>query len=79
MFATYFQMPATTTRILLSHTNWEQQDLLGKLTDENRAEFFQKAHVLDPFAEEENKANKSNETNECNICFTELAKEVEIK
>lgn len=71
-------MPATTTRILLSHTKWEKQDLLGKLTDDNRDEFFRKAHVLDPFADDIPEGDKSNGSVECNICLTDILQEVQI-
>lgn len=71
-------MPATTTRILLSHAKWEKQELLDRLTAEkSRNEFFRKAQVLDPFTDDDtDPADKSGEPIECNICFTEISQEV---
>ncbi|XP_031626531.1 potential E3 ubiquitin-protein ligase ariadne-1-like [Contarinia nasturtii] len=65
------QMPATATRILLSHTKWQKEELLVKLTADDSDEFFKKAHVLNPFAEDNSPKAVSN-VHECNICLTEL-------
>lgn len=63
-------MPATIIRILLSRTKWDKDELLSKLTDENRHEFFAKANVTDPF-DNETVAPQSPEQNvTCGICFT---------
>lgn len=69
-------MPATTIRILLSHSKWEKQDLLDKLTAENCDEFFEKAHVLNPFAQTSETQHSVDELRECNICFMELSEDV---
>lgn len=67
-------MPATTTRILLSQSNWEKQHLLDKITGEVSDEYFNKANVLNPFADPIERDASQNL--ECNICFTEISKEV---
>lgn len=69
-------MPATTTRILLGHTKWEKQDLLDKLTADNSDEFFEKAHVLNPFCETTEPVRPADEQIQCNICFMDVSQDV---
>lgn len=70
------QMPATTIRILLIHTKWEKQHLLDKLTAENCDDFFEKAHVLNPFADTNEVEHAPDELHQCNICFIEVSQNV---
>lgn len=68
-------MPATTTRILLSHTKWDKQELLDKLTDEKVDEFFERAHVLNPFSKKPKRKTAQKKIT-CSICFGEFSKNV---
>lgn len=43
-------MPDSDIRILLNHTKWDSNELLLRLTNENRAEFMANAKVSNPFA-----------------------------
>lgn len=74
-FCFVFKIPATTTRILLSHLKWDKPELLEKLTDSSCDEFFKTANVLNPF--KAIKKKKSLRTKiECAICFTKLSASV---
>ncbi|XP_055297193.1 E3 ubiquitin-protein ligase ariadne-1-like [Sitodiplosis mosellana] len=68
------EMPATTTatRILLSHTKWDKQELLDRLTDENRDEFFKVAHVQNPFKVQPKKRPTRKQLT-CSICFSDFS------
>lgn len=69
-------MPATIIRILLSHTKWDKDELLSKLTDENRDKFFAKANVTDPF-DNKTVVEKSSEQNvTCGICYVDFSPKV---
>lgn len=69
-------MPATIIRILLGHTKWDKDELLSKLTDENRYEFFAKANVTDPFATVAVDTKSSEQNATCGICFTDFLPKV---
>lgn len=72
-------MPATTTttRILLSHTKWDKQELLDRLTADDRDTFFKVAHVQNPFTKTPSKrATRKKLT--CSICFSEFSQIVSI-
>lgn len=65
-------MPATTTRILLSHVKWDKQELLDKVTSGDCSKFFEEAHVLDPFKKKIQKKPPPGTEVECIICFSEF-------
>lgn len=69
-------MPTTTIRILLGHTKWDKDELLSKLTDENRSEFFARANVTDPFEDQTLPANTSEQNVTCGICFMDFQQKV---
>lgn len=75
-FCFVFKIPATTTRILLSHLKWDKQECLEKLSDEDRREeFFKTANVLNPF--KAIKKKKLTRTKiECDICLTKSSPSV---
>lgn len=62
------QMPAT-TRILLNYVKWDKQELLDRITNDKFNEFFEQAHVLNPFVDRIDEDIW--ETYECNSCFLE--------
>lgn len=72
-------MPDSAIRILLNHTKWDKEDLLLRLTHENRAEFIANANIFNPFENvdgpellpEQNPQNFS-----CAICLGDTAQEV---
>lgn len=72
------QLPPTTIRILLSHTKWDTDELLSKLTEnaENRADFFARANVTDPMTKKPAVRKSSRKRIECSICFTECIQKV---
>lgn len=72
----YFQMPATTARILLSHKKWNYQEVLDKLTDEKLDEFFERANVLNPFSENPTPNHETQTDLTCSICFMECSQDV---
>lgn len=72
-------MPATTIRILLSHTKWDKDELLSKLTDENRCEFFAKANVIDPSVNTAVVEKLPPQNVTCGICLTEFLQKVRIR
>ncbi|XP_031626489.1 E3 ubiquitin-protein ligase arih1l-like isoform X2 [Contarinia nasturtii] len=65
------EMPATTARILLSHTKWDVREVLDRITDDNCDKFFEKAHVQNPFESPKMK-RKSNTEHTCTICFMDF-------
>lgn len=73
MFIHLFQIPATTTRILLNHFKWDKEKLMEKYYDGDQETFFRDAHVINPF----NKPTvvsrpklKRSGTELCEICFS---------
>lgn len=44
-----FQIPATTTRILLNHFKWDKEKLMERYYDGDQEKFFCDAHVINPF------------------------------
>lgn len=73
-------MPPIITRILLNHTKWEKQELLDRLTADDRDEFFKKAKVTDPFAEVSTDDEKQLQQDEtmCMICFSDSTDQVSV-
>lgn len=67
-------MPAATTRILLSYTKGDKQELLDRITDDKCNQFFEEAHVSNPFVERID--DDVWETYECNLCFLEYSYKV---
>lgn len=68
------QLPSTTTRILLSHTKWDKQELLYRLTGDDRDKFFEEAHVQNPFKKKVMRRTRSKVT--CSICYSDFPKKV---
>lgn len=46
---TRFQIPATTTRILLNHFKWDKEKLMERFYDGDQEKMFKDAHVINPF------------------------------
>lgn len=46
---TFFQIPATVTRILLNHFKWDKEKLMERFYDGNQEELFSEARVINPF------------------------------
>lgn len=44
-----FQIPATTTRILLNHFKWDKEKLMERFYDGDQEKLFKDAHVINPF------------------------------
>lgn len=44
-----FQIPATTTRILLNHFKWDKEKLMERFYDGDQEKLFAEAHVINPF------------------------------
>ena len=44
-----FELPPCTTRILLSHFNWDKERLLEKFYEDNQDKLFKDAHIVNPF------------------------------
>lgn len=61
-------IPKTTTRILLNHSNWDKDKLLEKYYDGDQETFFREAHVVNPF--KTIKSLKTSESSECQVCFS---------
>lgn len=71
------QLKETTTRILLGHTKWDKQELLDKLTEEDREQFFAKARVTNPFLEKPvAKRSTRHKKMTCSICFSDCSQAV---
>lgn len=47
--AIYFQIPATTTRILLNHFKWDKEKLMERFYDGDQDQLFSEARVINPF------------------------------
>lgn len=70
-----WQIPGTTTRILLNHFKWDKEKLMERYYDGDQEKFFRDAHVINPF----NKPNTINKpkvkrsgTEECEVCFSQF-------
>lgn len=44
-----FQIPATTTRILLNHFKWDKEKLMERFYDTDQDQLFNEARVINPF------------------------------
>lgn len=44
-----FQIPATTTRILLNHFRWDKEKLMERFYDGDQDQLFSEARVINPF------------------------------
>lgn len=44
-----FQIPATTTRILLNHFKWDKEKLMERFYDGDQEQLFAEARVINPF------------------------------
>lgn len=45
----YFQIPVTTTRILLNHFRWDKEKLMERYYDGDQEALFKAAHVINPY------------------------------
>lgn len=45
----HFQIPATTTRILLNHFKWDKEKLMERFYDGDQDQLFSEARVINPF------------------------------
>ena len=43
-----FQIPATTTRILLNHFKWDKEKLMERFYDGDQEKLFAEAHAINP-------------------------------
>lgn len=73
-------MPKTISRILLSHTQWDKQELLDRLTDsDKRVDLFAKAHVVYPLPQKvQVKDSNDDDKVECGICLGEMPRTVNL-
>lgn len=73
-------MPDSDVRILLNFTKWNKDELLLRLTNENRDEFIANAQVANPFANVDDHHPSVPELNQqnvmCAICLRETVQEV---
>lgn len=44
-----FQIPTTTTRILLNHFKWDKEKLMERFYDGDQEKLFAEARVINPF------------------------------
>ncbi|OXU30621.1 hypothetical protein TSAR_002465 [Trichomalopsis sarcophagae] len=75
---TVVEIPATTTRILLNHFNWDKEKLMERFYDGDQEKLFEEARVVNPFRKGSAinrsvlKHNGENETEECGVCYLTL-------
>jgi len=62
------QLPVTTTRMLLTHFQWNQERLLERYYDQGEAELFKEAGIIPPMSSTESKDTRK----VCDVCCLEL-------
>uniref|UniRef100_W5K6M5 RBR-type E3 ubiquitin transferase n=1 Tax=Astyanax mexicanus TaxID=7994 RepID=W5K6M5_ASTMX len=66
------QNPATITRILLSHFNWDKEKLMERYFDGNLDKLFSECHVINPSKKARTRpmsTRSSNQDMHCQICY----------
>lgn len=70
-------MPDSDVRILLNHIKWNKNELLIRLTDENRDAFVANILIANPFANDENVSEAPKQQSvTCAICSMNLNQKV---
>uniref|UniRef100_A0A8C9VDF3 RBR-type E3 ubiquitin transferase n=1 Tax=Scleropages formosus TaxID=113540 RepID=A0A8C9VDF3_SCLFO len=65
------QNPATITRILLSHFNWDKEKLMERYFDGNLDKLFSECHVINPSKKSRTRLNTRSSAQDmpCQICY----------
>lgn len=71
-------MPDSNIRILLNHMGWEKNELLIRLTAENRDEFIAEVNIANPFVQDENPIpqQQNPQNTECAYCLWDMDQRV---
>uniref|UniRef100_A0A8C9S7L0 RBR-type E3 ubiquitin transferase n=1 Tax=Scleropages formosus TaxID=113540 RepID=A0A8C9S7L0_SCLFO len=74
------QNPATITRILLSHFNWDKEKLMERYFDGNLDKLFSECHVINPSKKSRTRLNTRSSAQDmpCQICYLNYPNSVSI-